>query len=656
MKKFFLLVCSSCLYVSLQAQVAGEISNIKFEYLDKPVLSSMGGDPYNLTHATYSNAAWADYNNNGTLDLFYSDKDNHGSATKVQSCFYQNNGDGTFNKLNSPFTGTAFSCPVWLDVNNDGLLDLFLPGLSDWYYQWNDLTTRLSSIQARLYINLGVQANGTCKFKSVAVATSGLIPMFNGKTGGKGHNWAVAGDYDNDGYTDLLVSGFDENTRVNRDDYEDAVRAVYLFKNIKGESFELQETPLDGKKPFHGMTDGSVCFADLDNDGWLDIVSTGYGYSRESEVHIYWNRQDGTFEESDFQFDTTCNSSCEVYDLNNDGLSDIIMTGVYFNNNQKQFYIYKNMGARSFEKVESEQLLPIDGGQISIGDVNHDGLPDMLVGGHHNEYQHTTWLYVNKGNFEFDPIAYYNEENYGWAFPRVTHGSEHLIDIDNDGLLDAFISGWSSSACPKGCDTQIWKNTSTVSGNEAPGMPQNLQAKQITGSDMLSLTWDAATDDVTPQNALRYNIFLKKKGADNCYMTIPADITTGFIKVGRISGTITQCSYQIKIDSDGEYEWGVQAIDNGNRGGLFAKSTVNVTGVTGIADQKVIGASIYTNGKSLYYSIEGKGDMTVFGMDGCVIYRGGIEESGSVVLPEKGTYLVRVQTASAVERQKVIIL
>ena len=33
-------------------------------------------------------------------------------------------------------------------MNNDGLLDLFLPGLGDWYYQWNDLDTRLSNIQA----------------------------------------------------------------------------------------------------------------------------------------------------------------------------------------------------------------------------------------------------------------------------------------------------------------------------------------------------------------------------------------------------------------------------------------------------------------------------------------------------------------------------
>ena len=72
-----------------------------------------------------------------------------------------------------------------------------------------------------------------------------------------------------------------DNTNRPVPEEKDAVRAVYLFKNIKGEYFELQKTPLEGTKPFHGLTDGSVCFVDLDNDGWLDIVSTGYGYSRE---------------------------------------------------------------------------------------------------------------------------------------------------------------------------------------------------------------------------------------------------------------------------------------------------------------------------------------------------------------------------------------
>lgn len=80
-------------------RLPGDIENVRFEYMEKPVLLSIGGDPLDFVHATYTNMAWGDYNNDGSLDLFYSDKNNHGSATKTQESFYQNNGDGTFNKL-----------------------------------------------------------------------------------------------------------------------------------------------------------------------------------------------------------------------------------------------------------------------------------------------------------------------------------------------------------------------------------------------------------------------------------------------------------------------------------------------------------------------------------------------------------------------------
>lgn len=656
MKRLLLFAGIACLVATTsRAQVAGEIENVTFQRMEKPILSSTGGAPMDFIHSNYANAAWGDYNNDGYLDLFYSDKNNHGSATRIASNLYLNNGDGTFVKPTSPFTGVAFSCPVWFDMNNDGLLDLFLPGLGNLSYQWNNLSTNLSNISARLYINQGEQDNGTYTFKEIPVTESGLIPLYNGKSGGKGHNWAVAGDYDNDGYTDLLVTGFDEAARIEKEEYWDAERVVYLFKNIKGKYFELQKTPLDGDKPFHGLTDGSVCFADLDNDGWLDIVSTGYGNTRESEIHLYWNQQDGTFTESDFSFNTTCNSSCDVYDLNNDGLTDLVLTGVYFNTNQKQFHIYKNKGNRDFEKVESEQLLPIDGGQLSFGDINHDGLPDMLVGGHNNTHQHTTWLYVNKGEFQFEPIAWYNKEEYGWAFSRITHGNQHLIDFNDDGKLDAWMSGWSAEYCSSGCNTELWENRSDVTANEAPAPPRNLQATLLEGTDIISFSWDAATDDVTPQAALRYNFYIKGKDTEKYYSTVPVDINTGFVKVGRPTGLIGQCSYQFRIEADGEYEWGVQAIDNGQKGGVFAKANLTVDGavISNVNYETENSISLYAKGHSLYYSVTEPGEIVVYGVNGGIVYQNNIMGAGDIAIPNTGIYLVKVKTASAVKRVKV---
>ena len=100
--------------------------------------------------------------------------------------------------------------------------------------------------------------------------------------------------------------------------------------------------------------------------------------------------------------------------------------------------------------------------------------------------------------------------------------------------------------------------------NEAPTAPQNLKAVYDQATKMVTFSWDAASDDVTPQEALQYNLYLKKSGSDKFFMTVPADVQTGFIKTGEISGQISTTVYSMYIDDEeATYEWGVQAIDNG---------------------------------------------------------------------------------------------
>ena len=88
-------------------------------------------------------------------------------------------------------------------------------------------------------------------------------------------------------------------------------RAVWLFKNVEGDHFERVTDPFipEFGKPFVPQCAGSISFGDFNNDGWPDIVSTGWGDGNEElgingggQVHFYRNMKDGTFQLADTDF------------------------------------------------------------------------------------------------------------------------------------------------------------------------------------------------------------------------------------------------------------------------------------------------------------------------------------------------------------------
>lgn len=616
-------------------------------------ISIVGGQFYHTTD--FSNTAWGDYDNDGYLEVAYSGKNVHlrtAAAQKV-AALYDYDGKESFARLTSPFDVCYYACPIWFDYNNDGLLDLFVPGLKS-----IDYSNNLEDIAAFLYENKGIGTDGKYIFEEVNAATPtsnrrGISPIYSAMGGGRSRQWVSVADYDKDGYQDLIIAGLDDyadpdgkvdengNLIVHHDR-----RVLYLYKNNKGKGFIRQETPLNGTAPFEGLSRGSVHFADMDNDGWPDIVSSGYG-SGEGSLHVYWNNGDGTFSESNQYLYGSNDSSCSVCDLDADGYMDIIVTG-FSPDRGKSFYVYQNRGGRKFEMLSNLfcGFEGIDGATPSFGDVNHDGLPDILIGGHGEKHEITTWLYLNRGDFSFEACGAYYDTGQEWTFDRISHGNNHLIDYDNDGYLDAWNMGWAqSNVCSRGCATQLWKNTSSTAGitpNEAPSTPSNLKSSYNKETGMITFSWDAATDDITPASALQYNIYMKKAGAKEYFMTVPADLKTGFIKVGEISGQITTNSYSMYIaDEDIDYEWGVQAIDNGKRGGKFAMSSFNPTGMK---EKALADVCVYAANSDIYYNV-GEGNnaiLEILNTAGIQIYRSLVTGSGIYGGLDKGIYIVSV--------------
>jgi hypothetical protein len=197
-------------------------------------------DPVNSISAT-----WADYDNDGFLDLFIccENQPNH---------LYHNKGDGTFEEVaaRAGVQGKKLHSKgaAWIDYDNDGYPDLFVNNLGG---------------SAQLFHN---NRDGTFSDVTAAMNITGPSKGFS--------CWAW--DYDNDGWLDIFATSYDASLG-------DLVKGLLdqphhrhtskLFRNLRGIAFQdvTQEVGLD--KVYGTM--GSN-FGDFDNDGYLDFyLGTG---------------------------------------------------------------------------------------------------------------------------------------------------------------------------------------------------------------------------------------------------------------------------------------------------------------------------------------------------------------------------------------------
>lgn len=192
-------------------------------------------------------ASWADYDNDGWLDLFV-------CCERQPSRLHRNLGNGTFQEVareagidpNTPFAKGA----AWFDYDNDGDPDLFVNHLSQ-------------EIGAQLYRNNG---NGTFDEVTDSMGIDGPLLGFS--------CWAW--DYNNDGWLDIFATCYDRNLG-------EVVKGLLgqphmlnsnrLFRNQQGQGFQDVTKDVGLDMVFETM--GSN-FGDFDNDGYLEMyLGTG---------------------------------------------------------------------------------------------------------------------------------------------------------------------------------------------------------------------------------------------------------------------------------------------------------------------------------------------------------------------------------------------
>jgi enediyne biosynthesis protein E4 len=333
-----------------------------------------------------------------------------------------------------PLIDSVLGGVALLDFDNDGYLDIFFSNGA----KIPSLIKDNESFHNRLYRN---NRDGT--FTDVTQRAG---------VAGEGYSMGVAAaDFDNDGWTDFYVTGYNRN--------------ILYHNNRNGTFTDVTERAGVGGSNSSGKKLWSVgaAWVDYDNDGRLDLFVTNYldwsfsnsrvcgnpgkrlscppGYYQGQPNFLYHNNGDGTFTEVSASTGIAAHigkgMSVAIADYDNDGFMDIFVS----NDNERNF-LFHNLQGRGFVEVGvetgvafTEDGVPISGMGADFRDFNNDGRPDVVVTALEGE---AFPLYINEGKGFFSASTY--QSGLGFPSVRMSGWGVGAYDFNNDGLKDLFIA------------------------------------------------------------------------------------------------------------------------------------------------------------------------------------------------------------------------
>ena len=276
-----------------------------------------------------------------------------------------------------------------LDFDNDGFLDIFFVNGGTLIQGEDGLVVDRSGpeLHDRLYRSRQGQAfEDVTEQAAVSAANRGIYGM-----------GAATGDYDNDGYVDLFVTGYG---------------GTILYRNLGGVAFEDRTEAARANVPGWSASAG---FFDADLDGDLDLFVTRY---------LDWS----------LETSRTCGETIPVYCSPREypAVASVLL---------------RNEGDGTFSDVSREWGVSQSPGKalgVAFNDANADGLPDVMVANDSTAQQ----LFLNRGPSGFSEEALvaglaYNEDGGSFAGMGVD-----FEDYDNDGSPDVVATALAKELYP----------------------------------------------------------------------------------------------------------------------------------------------------------------------------------------------------------------
>ena len=412
--------------------------------IDFKLLNSVSPQRYSIETMMGGVAAF-DYNNDGFLDLFFTNGAPIPSLEKNDPKFYnrlyRNNGDGSFTDvtIKAGVQGRGYCMGVAAgDYDNDGFVDLYVCGVN-----YNQL----------------LHNNGDGTFTDVT-AKAGVTGIHQklGKT------WAITAgwfDYNNDGLLDLFVCNYlDYNIATappcmlqgypaycSPNEFRGLPNILYR-NNGDGTFTDVTEESGIGKHFGKGM---GIAFADYDNDGYMDVFVSNDSFRN----FLFHNNGNGTFSEVALEAGVAYNENggtvagmgAEFRDLDDDGLPDIFHTAMFADT----FVLYKNTGHGFEDATMSSRLAPftraLTGWGLGAYDFDNDGRKDLFTANaaildnamqiEHRSFPLPNSMFHNVGKLKFEDVS--RDTGPGFLSP-LPHRGAAFGDFNNDGRVDIAVT------------------------------------------------------------------------------------------------------------------------------------------------------------------------------------------------------------------------
>lgn len=368
-----------------------------------------------------------DFNNDGLTDIFF-------ASNQGPNKIYLNQGKLKFKDVTKdagiPEDGGWSTGVSIVDINNDGLLDIYVCRVGD----YENLKSR-----NELLICKGIGKNGVPFYaneaKEYGIDFSGFSTQ------------AAFFDYDQDGDLDMFLLNHTVHQngsfapRANFIGTYDNLSGDRIFRNDENKFTDVtKETGINSSKISYGL---GIAVSDIDLDGYPDVY---IGNDFHENDYLYINQHNGTFKDEITQ--RTMHTSeftmgVDVADVNNDAYPDII----------------------------SMDMLPYDPYILkrSLGEDAYDVFNLKINYGYYYQYSRNN-LQLNRRNGMFSEVGL-----YAGIYATDWSWSPLWMDFDNDGLKDLFVS----NGIPKRLNDMDY--VSFVSGDE---IQQKIKTNSVEDKDM----------------------------------------------------------------------------------------------------------------------------------------------------------------------------